>query len=149
MKKKVILSVVLAVVVALSTVFAVLNIHVPGELSIWQKKEIEHYWGKNRNEAFLGWYDDVWYGMKYYTSENGFLILFAIPEFYHIFGEIKTIAEYNFEWSHGFYLFAFKDGVFYNLEDAYLQGFISENAIAAAHRAHLAHIDAVYKQTHD
>ena len=138
MKKKVLLIIALAVVVTLGAVFAVLNIHAPGELSIWQKKEIEYHWAKTQKHTFRGWDDEgITLGMRYYGSENGYIILLAFPD--GSLGTLvtKVIANQKFEFKYGgFMLFAYKNGVFHDLSDAYDQGLVSKAAIINAKILH-------------
>jgi len=135
MRKKVILIIALAVLVILGTVFAVLNIRTAGELSRWQKIEIE-YWYKRQFEVELGlWADEigVWYEgrTRYYGTENGYIILFKLENVLLGNETGQTIAGYRFKNGNGRILnfYAYKDGKFIELEDAYEQGLISKDMI--------------------
>jgi len=138
MRKKVMLIVVLAVLVVLGAVFAVLNIHAPGKLSIWQKKEIEYHWTKTQGHIFRGWNDEgITLGMRYYGSENGYTILLAFPDGSLGIPHKKVIADQAFEFEFGgFMLFAYKNGIFYDLNEAYMQGFVSKATIIEAKILH-------------
>ena len=103
-----------------------------GTLYGWKEKEIEDAY-RNRGLAYT-WSENSPEWIRYYGTENGYVILFekfAIHE-----GWTLTIADNSFYSSEGFFLFAYKDGVFTKLEDAYAQGLISKSAIDTAWKIH-------------
>ena len=71
---------------------------------------------------------------KHYGEDNGYDILFSPTLFFR--GEIQVIAGEAFGYYETFVLQAYKDGEMILLADAYAQGLVSKEAIAAARTYH-------------
>lgn len=135
MRKKVILIVTLAVLVAFGAIFAVLNIHAPGKLSTWKKMEIEYHFQKQFEREMGPWADEIESPYeaftRYYGSENGYIILYKLENVVWGTGYLQKIANYRFVNGSGrhFRFFAYKNGKFMDLNDAYEAGLISQDMI--------------------
>ena len=106
-------------------------------LSQSQKEEIEKAWLETM-ESDLVWYDESIGGVRCYGSENGYIFLFA-----HGFLAVEdscSIANCRFRFGDQFFLYAYKNGVFHNLEDIYSEGLVSKEAIRAAFKIHKTHL---------
>ena len=101
-----------------------------------QKEDILHAWSpKGDSLSFSGWLDDGTGFGRYYGAESGYAILF-IPSATPIATNI-VIGEYTFHHSSGFNVYAYRNGTFYKLAEAYYQGLISDAAIQVAWERHI------------
>ena len=71
----------------------------------------------------------------YFVTYNGYHIvaLMGMTQAHHF----ETVAGYTFRYSIGFGLYAYKNGEFIYLDEAYEKGLVSKKAIAEAHRVHV------------
>ena len=113
------------------------------ELSLSQKNEIEKAWGKASIGGFPGWYDkdkNDPSGVICYGMDNGYVILMVNPIMdYCVLGK-ERIAGYKFAMPNRFYMYAYKNGEFYDLHSAYYEGYVSKEGIARAFEAHKEYI---------
>ncbi len=108
-------------------------------------QEIEQAWLASMGEL-PQWYIDLQgrpaAGIRYYGTYNGFDILFkgtAVGA-----DTTKTIGGVSFTYSNSFVLYAYADGVFYELEEAYADGLISQESLKAAADIHLGYENRVH-----
>lgn len=104
------------------------------ELTDEKKQEIETAFGWKPN----GWWDaeTCYWGHRYYGSDNGYDILFGGGQM--TASTTKYIAGKEFAYGSSFNLYAYKDGVIMDLDKAYTDGLISEEAIERAVQYHMA-----------
>ena len=119
------------------------------ELSSSQKNAIADSWNRQTNMgSFPGWYDQENghpYGLAYYGTANGYSILMYNTG--TSMGEhVISIEEYDFKLVEIFRLYAYKNGNFTALEDAYKEGRISKTAIASTFKAHKEFVCATNPQ---
>ena len=99
-------------------------------------QDIEKAWKKRTGEE-LEWYtDNLWVGMRYYGSYDGYEILFYPTESVtDMFAEL-TVGGCSFWHSDTFEIYAYRDGKFRTLLDAYDSGDISGDSVAAIYEIH-------------
>lgn len=111
----------------------------PSQLSDKIRQQIEDSWYKISPENLV-WADqnDFYHGVRYYGTYKGWSVLFSdggiqlaaissIPVGHEVFGH-----------SSSFQLYAFKNGSFLTLTEAYEKGYINSEAISAAAKLHRA-----------
>ena len=99
-------------------------------------QDIEKAWKKRTGEE-LEWYtDNLWVGMRYYGSYDGYEILFYPTESVtDMFAEL-TVGGCSFWHSDTFEIYAYRGGKFRTLLDAYDSGDISGDSVAAIYEIH-------------
>ena len=105
-----------------------------GTLSDWMKVEIGQAYEKQFNGA-----EGIEHSkdMRYYGNENGYILLYsrgALPSVHRV-----QIGSKSFKSGYSFTLFAYKDGVLYDLKDVYEDGLISLEAVENALKIHQDH----------
>ena len=107
-------------------------------LSEEKKYEIESAWNGATGYEFGGWFmesdDTSTDGVRYYGSYEGYDILFASQDICEITTE--TIGDIEFEHNFSFALYAYKDGRFHSLKDAYDSGLITDESLKKIGRNH-------------
>ena len=139
MRRKRLLVIVCAVIAVLIAVIVIsVNSGPDGEhLPILVKWEIETAWSKQLDRPFEQWFDSSTFrGVRYYGEYNGYHILFDDTGIRMMVYGGTTIAGEEFEHSTPFDLYAYKDGVFLTLAEAYEQGLISKEQIALIAECH-------------
>ena len=109
------------------------------QLSQQLRQEIEENWYEFRSEELV-WDDKIppTYGARYYGTYNGYTILFDNSGMQlQAYWAIQVGTE-SFKHYAGFQLYAYKDGEFIWLPDAYEQGLISDDAVSQAAKIHRA-----------
>ena len=124
----------------------------PEETTVPSDKDI--LTDQQRQEISTAWYEKegcdlgVWYGFpdefgmygKYrvrcYGIWRDYIILLHLPEQYLDYSETITIGDSVFQYRHPFDLIAYKDGEFYELEDLYEGGMLTNQDIAEIAKKH-------------
>ena len=73
---------------------------------------------------------------RFYAEENGRYIIFAQVKSRPQVLTVKQIAGSEFRYTEEFSLYAYVDGEFIDLEEAYNEGLVSKEAVAEAARVH-------------
>ena len=106
-----------------------------GTLSDWMKEETEAAYQKQFGVR-LGWPEDpADDDVRYYGTENGYVFIFVRGVFQNV-GRVE-IAGRTFTYDKHFHLYAYRDGKFIALKDAFEQGLVSESAVDNARKIHL------------
>lgn len=115
------------------------SLHCPAVLTAEKRTEIE----QALNNKGYPCNDSLWYSdacpvsiYRYYGSDNGYDIIFYDSGSGFAVAETKEIDSVSFYHSMPFALYAYKDGVFANLEDIYAEGLISKEALEEAGNYH-------------
>ena len=102
-----------------------------GTLSDWKREEIERAYEEQFDGAV-----GIAHGqdMRYYGNENGYILIYsrgALSSLHRV-----QIGPKSFKSGYNFTLFAYKDGVLYDLKDVYEDGLVSLEAIENAWKIH-------------
>ena len=139
MGKKKLLIILCAVLVCVVTAVTILLFSNKYEAPFWVRQEIEENWEAVTGTPFERWLDPTPGsdgGMRYYGMYNGYYILFdgmglRLDHYTAIYIGNEIIADGS-----GFGIYAYKDGVFTNLKDAYDMGLLSDRQIAKIAETH-------------
>ena len=102
------------------------------------KEAIDDAWMKNRNEELI-WYDidrDGLYGARYYGTFNGFDIIFKGSLSITTADGCIYVANYDFRHPVTFQIFAYKNGEFTGLKEAYEKSWLTESQIKEIYDIH-------------
>lgn len=115
------------------------------QLTAEKMEEIEAAWLASKGHR-PGWYTEADSqpvdGLRYYGSYNGYDILFEGTELTCV--TTKEIGGVSFTCAQSFVLYAYSDGVFYELEEAFAHGLISEENLQEAAKIHLSYQDRLF-----
>ena len=102
-----------------------------GTLSNWMKEEIVQAYKKQYGVEFP-WID---YSARYYGNEKGYIFFLLFTGLY--MPNYVNVGKYTFRSVAGaFNLFAYKDGMFYKVEDLYNEGVLDDACIEKIQDAH-------------
>ena len=105
-----------------------------GTLSDQMKEEIREAYAKKLGTP-PGWYDEgEKYGLRYYGTYNDYTIIFE--KFWLECESRLELANYEIKYSSSFRLWAYQDGEFYDIEDVYNQGLITDEDVKSIYEAH-------------
>ena len=107
-------------------------------LSEKKKQEINAAWMEKENEKLV-WcdLDEVqYYGVRYYGDFNGYTIIFKYYTSTLTSDGLRVIAGYEFRHPQQFQIYAYKDGEFHTLGDAYQNGWLTDGQIEEIYNVH-------------
>lgn len=145
MKRGLIISTAVILLLALALVFLFSNImYCPAPISLKAQKQLFEDFSKISGQYIAYDLTPCWYSAgltsencRIYGKDNGYYIFFIsvhqIPMRYEDTAVIDGIAFYN---PKAFSLYAYKDGEFTDIKDAYEQGLISRKALVKAQEYH-------------
>lgn len=123
---------------------AVLGVTVE-QLTAAKMEEIAAAWLANMGHR-PGWYTEgngqPVDGLRYYGTYNGYDILFERTQLTCV--TTKEIGGISFTCPQSFVLYAYSDGVFYDLEEAFDKGLISQENLQEAAKIHLSYQNRFY-----
>lgn len=99
-------------------------------------QEIEKAWLERTGQELVWYTDDQYRGMRYYGHFEGYEVIFYPTESVTDMFASVTIGGYDFWHSDTFEIYAYRDGKFRTLLDAYDSGDISGDSVAAIYEIH-------------